>query len=131
MADVQTPITDTKATDSKAAPVQGTMHITDADFEKIIAEAGDKPVMVDFFAEWCGPCRLAAPIIEELGQKYAGKAVVAKLDIDASDPNFTRSHGVMSIPTVIVWKNGKEVARQTGFIGKEKYTEMIENGLKE
>lgn len=123
-------MTDTKtnADDTKA---QGTLHITDTDFDKIMADAGDKPVMIDFFAEWCGPCRLAAPIIEELGQKYAGKAVVAKLDIDAANPDFVRGHGVMSIPTVIVWKNGKEIARQTGFIGKEKYTEMLENGLKE
>lgn len=109
---------------------QGTLHISDADFDKVMQDAGDQPVMVDFFAEWCGPCRLAAPIIEELGQTYAGKAVVAKLDIDAADPNFVRSHGVMSIPTVVVWKNGQEVARQTGFIGKEKYVEMIENGIK-
>ncbi len=109
---------------------QGTLHISDADFDKMMKDAGDKPVMVDFYAEWCGPCRLAAPIIEELGQTYAGKAVVAKLDIDAADRNFVAGQGVMSIPTVIVWKNGKEIARQTGFMGREKYVEMIENGLK-
>lgn len=117
--------------DTNAQPkAQGTLHISDADFDKVMQEAGDKPVMVDFFAEWCGPCRLAAPIIEELGQTYAGKAVVAKLDVDAAQPDFVRAHGVMSIPTVVVWKNGKEIARQTGFVGKEKYIEMIENGIK-
>lgn len=109
---------------------KGTQHISDTDFDKVMKDAGDKPVLVDFFAEWCGPCRLAAPIIEELSQTYAGKAVVAKLDIDGADPDFVRNHGVMSIPTVIVWRNGKEVDRQTGFIGKEKYIEMIEKGLK-
>jgi thioredoxin 1 len=121
---------DTNATDPKQAPVQGALHITDAEFDQMVKDAGDKPIMVDFFAEWCGPCKLAAPIIEDLAKTYAGKVVVAKLDIDASDPNFTRSHGVVSIPTVVVWKGGKEIARQTGFIGKEKYVEMIENGIK-
>jgi thioredoxin 1 len=108
----------------------GALHISDTDFDAVMKQAGDKPVLVDFFAEWCGPCRLAAPIIEELGQTYTGRAVVAKLDIDSANPEFIKSHGVMSIPTVIVWKNGKEVARKTGFTGREAYIEMIENALK-
>lgn len=109
----------------------GALHITDADFEATLKNAGSKPVMVDFYAEWCGPCRLAAPIIEELSQTYADKAVVAKLDVDQANREFIQTQGVMSIPTVKVFKDGKEVARQTGFIGREKYIEMIENALKE
>lgn len=105
-------------------------HITDADFDKVMKDAGDKPVMVDFYAEWCGPCRLAAPILEELAQTYKDKAVVVKLDVDHADKNFIQEQGVMSIPTVKVFKGGKEVDKQIGFIGREKYVEMLDKALK-
>ena len=96
---------------------------TDADFEQKVLKS-DKPVLVDFFAEWCGPCRMAAPIVEELAGVYKGKVEVGKLDVDAS-PTTAGQFGVMSIPTVIVFRDGKEVDRKVGFGGKVMYEEMI------
>jgi thioredoxin 1 len=118
-------------TDTAAPQKVPALHITDTDFEKVMTEAGDKPVLVDFYAEWCGPCRLAAPIIEELADVYKGKAVIVKMDVDKCDRAFIQTQGVMSIPTVKIFKAGKEVDRQTGFMGREKYAEMIDNALKE
>ncbi|MBP7700515.1 thioredoxin [Candidatus Woesebacteria bacterium] len=109
---------------------KGVLHLTQEDFAKVLADAGDKPVLVDFYAEWCGPCKLAAPVIEELGEEYAGKAVIAKVDVD--DQNALASeHGVMSIPTVIVFHKGEEVDRKIGFAGKEGYVGMIEGSMSE
>lgn len=73
----------------------------------------NETVLVDFYADWCGPCRILAPIIEDLAKEYEGKAVVAKVDIDAN-PQAAQSSGVMAVPTVIVFKNGKEAARLVG-----------------
>ncbi|MBP7768669.1 thioredoxin [Candidatus Woesebacteria bacterium] len=105
-------------------------HISDTEFSAVLEQAGDKPVMVDFYAEWCGPCKIAAPIIEDLAKEYEGKAVVLKVNVDEVPREFSQTHKVMSIPTVIVFKAGKEVERQTGFVGKEKYTAMLESALK-
>lgn len=105
-------------------------HFTSQGFDEMLKAAGDKPVFVDFYAEWCGPCRLAAPIIAELAEKYKDSVVVGKLDVDEAEDGFSRSQGVMSIPTVKVFKAGKEVDKVIGFPGKEKYVEMIENALK-
>lgn len=110
--------------------VAGALHITHEEFEATLKEAGDKPVLVDFYAEWCGPCRLAAPILEELAQTYQGKAVIAKLDVDTAPREFMQTQGVMSIPTVKVFKASAEMDRQVGFAGREKYVEMIEANLK-
>ena len=108
----------------------GALHLTQDDFAKVLADAGNKPVMVDFFAQWCGPCKMAAPIIEELAETYDGKAVIAKVDVD--DENALASdHGVMSIPTVIVFVNGEEVDRKIGFAGRDGYVTMIEQALQE
>lgn len=81
-------------------------------------------VMVDFWAEWCGPCKMAGPIIDELSDALAGKAVIAKVDVDA-EPTLSGSHGVMSIPTVILFKDGVEVGRQVGFAGKQGYLDLL------
>lgn len=99
------------------------IHLTDADFEEKVIKS-DKVVLVDFYADWCGPCKMAAPVIEELADEYEGKAVVAKLDVDANQASAMK-YGVMSIPTVIVFKDGKEVERQVGFGGKDMYVQMI------
>ena len=107
---------------------KGAVHLDSASFQKTIESAGDKPVMVDFFAEWCGPCKMAAPIIEELANKYADKAIIAKLNVDENQ-DIAALYGVMSIPTVMVFKNGKLVNRQIGFIGKEGYETMITSAL--
>lgn len=102
-------------------------HFSDADFpEKVLKSS--LPVLVDFYADWCGPCRLAAPIIDELSGTYVGKVTIGKLDVDAN-VNTASKYGVMSIPTVIVFKDGKEVERKVGFGGKSGYEEMIKKVL--
>ena len=80
--------------------------------------------MVDFWAEWCGPCKMAAPVIDDLADEYAGKVTVAKLDVDA-EPEVAQKFGVMSIPTVILFKDGVELARQVGFAGKQGYLDLL------
>lgn len=103
------------------------VHFSDDDFSDKVLKA-DKPVMVDFFAEWCGPCKMAAPIIDELSEEFKDKAVIGKLDVD--DNNQTAGqYGVMSIPTVIMFKDGKEVGRKVGFAGKAGYEELIKQAL--
>ena len=84
--------------------------VTSADFQSKVLES-DVPVLVDFFATWCGPCRMLAPVLEEVAAEVAGKAKVVKLDIDQSPDNAQR-YGVMSVPTLIVFENG-QVKRQT------------------
>jgi thioredoxin 1 len=109
---------------------KGALHLTNDNFDETLKGAGSKPVLVDFFAEWCGPCKMAAPVIEELADEYAGKAVVAKVDVDAEN-ELAAKHAVMSIPTVIVFVNGEEVERKIGFAGKEGYISMIEAAVKD
>lgn len=96
---------------------------TDGDFEQSVLKS-DKPVLVDFFAEWCGPCRMAAPVIEELAGVYKDKVKIGKLDVDASGQTAMQ-FGVMSIPTVIMFKDGAEVDRKVGFGGRAMYEEML------
>ena len=107
---------------------QATLHLTGDNFDQTIKDAGSKPVMVDFFAEWCGPCKMAAPIIDELAEEYKDKVVVAKVDVDANQ-DLAGKYGVMSIPTVVMLKDGEEVNKQIGFIGKEGYEKMIKDAL--
>jgi thioredoxin 1 len=104
------------------------IHFTDANFDEMVLKA-DKPVLVDFFADWCGPCRMVAPLIEEMAKTYDGKIVVGKVDVDANS-GVASKYGVMSIPTVILFDGGKEVARQVGFGGKEIYEEMVKKAIK-
>jgi len=103
-------------------------HFNDQTFNDEVLKS-DKPVLVDFFADWCGPCRMVAPVIEELATTYDGKVVVGKLDVDAS-PRVAQDYRVMSIPTVILFEKGKEVARQVGFGGKDGYIKMLEQVIK-
>lgn len=111
---------------------KGAAHLSDADFVATLKQAGDQPVFVDFYAEWCGPCKLAAPIIDKLADEYRGKAVLAKVDVDAHN-DLAKQFGVMSIPTVIVFKRqgeeSKEVNRLIGFQGEPKYREMLDKAL--
>lgn len=102
-------------------------HFSDSDFDQEVLKS-ELPVLVDFYAEWCGPCRLAAPIIEELSEKYEGKLKIGKIDVDKSNRSAMQ-FGVMSIPTVIVFKDGKEVDRQVGFGGREAYEMLIKKVL--
>ena len=107
----------------------GALHLTDADFQKTLDEA-TTPVFVDFYADWCGPCQMAAPIIDKLADEYKGKIIVAKLNVDENGQT-AQQYQVMSIPTVIVFKKNDEgqmepVAKQVGFPGEAGYKKMIE-----
>lgn len=101
----------------------GAQHITDSEFEAIVLKS-DKPVMVDFYAEWCGPCKMAAPILDELSAEQSDVKIV-KMNVD-ENPETSPKYGVMSIPTVIVFKDGQEVDRQIGFSGRAGYEDLIE-----
>ncbi|MEK9750378.1 MAG: thioredoxin [Flavobacteriaceae bacterium] len=103
------------------------LEITDATFEEVVLKS-DKPVVVDFWAAWCGPCRMVGPIIEELAQDYEGKAVVGKVDVD-NHQQFAAKYGVRNIPTVLVFKDGEIVNRQVGVAAKNVYAEAIDAAL--
>ncbi len=105
------------------------VQVTDQDFETKVLKS-TAPVMVDFYAEWCGPCKLAAPVIDKLADKYKGKLTIAKIDVDANQGSSGK-YGVMSIPTVIFFKDGKEVERMSGFGGEEGYLRLIKKVLGE
>ncbi len=90
----------------------GPVAVTDAEFEKVVLKS-QIPVLVDFWAVWCGPCRMIAPYVEELAKEYGGRALIVKMDTDAN-PQTPMKYGIMGIPTLIVFKDGKEVGRQVG-----------------
>lgn len=100
------------------------LEITDANFDETVLKS-DKPVMVDFWAAWCGPCRMVGPIIDEISGEYEGKAVVGKLDVDANQ-EFAAKYGVRNIPTVLVFKDGEVVNRQVGVSPKTAYAEALD-----
>ena len=100
------------------------LAITDASFEEVVLKS-DKPVVVDFWAAWCGPCRMVGPIIEQISEEYKDKAVVGKVDVDANQ-EFAAKYGVRNIPTVLVFQNGEVVGRQVGVAPKNAYTEAID-----
>ena len=99
------------------------LEITDANFEELVLKS-DKPVLVDFWAEWCGPCRMLGPIIEDLSDDFADKAVIGKLDVD-SNQQFAAQFGVRNIPTVLVFKDGEMVNRQVGVAQKSVYADFL------
>lgn len=106
------------------------IHLTSADFQKTLDEAGDKPVFVDFYAQWCGPCKMAAPIIEELSEEYKDKALLTKVDVDQSQ-DLAQKYSILSIPTVMVFKKGQPIGQPLiGFRGKEGYIQLLETALK-
>jgi thioredoxin 1 len=102
------------------------IDITDQNFDEQVLK-NKMPVLVDFWAEWCGPCKMAAPVLDELSERYKEKLVIAKLDVDRNPVN-SQKYGVMSIPTTILFVGGKEVGRQVGFSGKEAYEDLIKKG---
>ena len=100
------------------------LEITDANFEEVVLKS-DKPVLVDFWAAWCGPCRMVGPIVDEIHAEYEGKAVVGKVDVDANQ-EFAAKYGVRNIPTVLVFQNGEVVGRQVGVAPKNAYAEALD-----
>lgn len=100
------------------------VEVTDATFDEVVLKS-DKPVLVDFWAAWCGPCRMLAPTVEELGNDFGEKVVIAKVDVD-SNQEFAAKYGVRNIPTVLIFKGGEVVDKQVGVAPKATYTEKLE-----
>lgn len=105
------------------------MDLTDKNFQIEVLEEAEIPVLIDLYADWCGPCKMATPVIEELAEEYTGKIKFAKLDVDRN-PLSSQKYHVLSIPTVIIFQKGEEIKRMTGFPGKEGYQKLIEEVLK-
>ncbi len=99
------------------------IHINKDNFNEIIVK-GDKPVLVDFFATWCGPCKMLSPILEQIEQEMSDKILVAKIDIDEC-MDIAQEYGIMSVPTMILFQNGAETARAVGFRQKSQIEDMI------
>jgi thioredoxin 1 len=107
--------------------MSNTVPVTDSTFDEIVLKSAN-PVLVDFWATWCRPCQMVAPILEELTQEYSGKLTIAKMDVDQNAQTAGKFH-VMSIPTMIVFKEGKPVANIVGFKPKDKLKQELDAAL--
>lgn len=101
-----------------------TVEVNDSNFKEVVLKS-DKLVIIDFWAEWCGPCRMVAPIIEEISEEYDGKVLVAKVDVD-TNPGISSKLGIRNIPTVMFFKNGEMVDKQVGAVPKSNYISKLE-----
>ena len=100
------------------------LELTDSNFEKLVIKS-DKPVIVDFWAEWCGPCRMIAPFVEEISKEYEDRALVVKCDVDDS-PGVAAKLGIRNIPTVMFFKDGKVADKQVGAVPKANFVSKLE-----
>lgn len=103
------------------------LHVNDLTFETEVEKA-EMPVLVDFFAEWCGPCKMLGPVVEEMAEQYAGKIKVVKVNVDDS-PESARKYGVRGIPTLIVFKNGEAGATKVGALTKSQLISFIDSNI--
>jgi len=103
------------------------LEITDSNFDEVVLKS-DKPVLVDFWAEWCGPCRMVGPVVEELAGEYEGKAVVGKVNVD-ENPNISIKFGIRNIPALLFFKNGEVVDKQIGAVPKSVLADKLEKQL--
>jgi len=100
------------------------VEVNDANFDEVVLQS-DIPVLVDFWAEWCGPCRMVAPLVEEISEEYKGKAIVAKMDVD-SNPIIIAKFGIRNIPTILFFKNGEVADKQVGAVPKTFIAQKID-----
>lgn len=103
------------------------VEFTEANFEEMALKS-DKPVLVDFWAEWCGPCRMVGPVVEEISKEYDGKAVIGKVNVD-ENPEISMKYGIRNIPTILFLKNGEVVDKSVGAVPKNVLTEKLDGQM--
>ena len=103
------------------------LHVSDADFNEVVIKA-DAPVLVDYWAEWCGPCKMIAPVLNEIAAEYTGRLTIAKLNID-DNPKTPQHYGVRGIPTLMIFKNGEVEATKVGALTKSQLAAFIDSNI--
>ncbi|MBL8309810.1 MAG: thioredoxin TrxA [Burkholderiales bacterium] len=102
-------------------------HVTDATFDADVLQS-DTPVLVDFWAEWCGPCKMIAPVLEEVAKSHAGKVKIAKVDVD-DNREIAAKYGIRGIPTLMIFKNGELAAQKVGALSKAQLTAFVDSNV--